>query len=107
MVDEGMLQEAVGRVVGAAHSPRQVILFGSHARGTADRNSDLDLLVIEKRIGDAAAEYLRLREALGRLPVGVDLLLVGEDDFERRSRVPGTLHYRARREGRILYDAGA
>lgn len=26
-------------------------------------------------------------------------------EFERRSRVPGTLHYRARREGRVLHDA--
>jgi predicted nucleotidyltransferase len=84
-----------------------VILFGSYARGSADENSDLDLLVIEDDVTDKAAEYLRLREALGRLPVGVDLLLVSEDDFRRRSQVPGTLHYQARHEGRVLYDARA
>jgi hypothetical protein len=46
---------------------------------------------------DRAAEYLRLREALGRIArgVGVDLLIYPLDEFERRSQVPGTIHYRS------------
>jgi predicted nucleotidyltransferase len=91
----------------AATSPGQVILFGSYARGTADAGSDVDLLVIEREIGDKPGEYMRLRDALGRLApgIGVDLLICQADDYAQRSLVPGTVFYRARTEGKVLYDA--
>ncbi|WP_363319324.1 nucleotidyltransferase domain-containing protein [Accumulibacter sp.] len=41
-------------------SPARVILFGSYARGTADDDSDLDLMVIEREVPDKAAEHIRL-----------------------------------------------
>src|SRR5918992_3598326 len=77
MLDDKTIQSAVARLVAAATSPSQVILFGSYARGTADEGSDLDLLVIEREIPNKADEYMRLRDALGRLApdVGIDLLL--------------------------------
>ncbi|MCL5102811.1 MAG: nucleotidyltransferase domain-containing protein [Armatimonadetes bacterium] len=34
--------------------PERVYLFGSHARGTARENSDVDLLVIERERFDAS-----------------------------------------------------
>jgi hypothetical protein len=46
-----------------------------------------------------------LRQLLGSLGVGVDVLVYSEAEFERRSRVPGTVHYWARREGKTLYEA--
>jgi predicted nucleotidyltransferase len=107
MQDEGSLQQAVGRLVRSARGPRWVILFGSYARGSADEGSDVDLRVIEEEIVAKAAEYLRLRSALGRLPVGGDLLLIGADDFTRRSQLPGTVHHQASVEGRVRYDARA
>ena len=56
---------------------------------------------------DKAAEYLPLKAAVGRIGVGVDLLLFSRHDFERRSQVPGTLPYWARKEGKVLHDAAA
>jgi predicted nucleotidyltransferase len=66
--------------------PAKVILFGSYARGTADEGSDLDLLVVEKEVPDKAGEYLRLKAAVGRVGVGVDLLLMSESEFEVAGR---------------------
>ena len=37
---------AVGRRIGKEFRPRRVILFGSHAHGTAAEDSDVDLLVV-------------------------------------------------------------
>ena len=102
------LSEAVQRVAASAARPATVIVFGSYARGDADEGSDLDLLVIEPELTDKAGEYLRLKEVIGRIGVGVDLLLFSQHDFERRSQVPGTLPYWAKTEGRVLYEpAGA
>lgn len=36
MLNNDQIQAAVDRLVMAAHSPSQVILFGSYARGDAD-----------------------------------------------------------------------
>ena len=101
------LQSAVDRIVANTASPVRVILFGSQARGEADQGSDLDLMVIEQELPDKAAEYLRLRAAIGRIGMGVDLLLYSEAEFARRSQVPGTVPYWAKKEGRVLYDSAA
>lgn len=107
MLDAADIQAAVSRLTAAASSPSLVILFGSYALGTADSGSDLDLLVAESRIPDRGQEYMRLRDALGRLApgIGVDLLLCQKDEFECRSQVPGTVWYRALHEGKVLHDA--
>ena len=107
MLDETAIQEAARRLATAARQPARIILFGSYARGSADEASDLDLLVIEEFLDDKADEYMRLRDALGTLPTGVDLLLLSRNDFERRSQVKGTMPHRAHHEGRVLYDTTA
>jgi uncharacterized protein len=107
MIDMETIRIAADRLAAAASAPSLIILFGSYGRGTADEQSDLDLMVIERDIPDRAAEYLRLREALGRVApgTGVDLLVYPLAEYESRSQVPGTLHYEVRMEGKVLHDA--
>ncbi|WP_295434999.1 nucleotidyltransferase domain-containing protein [uncultured Thiodictyon sp.] len=107
MLSKDAIQSAVDRLAVAASSPLRVILFGSYGRGTADSGSDLDLMVIEREVADPAGEYMRLMDALGRVApgVGVDLLIYTLSEFEQRSQVPGTILFRACREGRVLHDS--
>lgn len=107
MLAEQTILEAARRAVAAAESPLQVFVFGSYARGDADAGSDLDLLVVEREVQDKAAEYLKLHRAVGPVGVGVDVLVFSRDEFERRSQVPGTVPYWAKKEGKLLYDAAA
>ena len=107
MLHPDQLTHTALRVAAAATRPATVIVFGSYARGDATERSDLDLVVIEPELLDKGAEYLRLKEAVGRIGVGVDLLLFARPDFERRSQVPGTLPYWAVKEGRVLHDNAA
>lgn len=102
MIDEQTLKQVVTRVVRIA-SPSRVILFGSYGRGEADEGSDLDLMVILPKVADKYKEMVRLHEAIGTLAVGVDLLVYSDAEFERRSQVPGTVLYWARKEGQQLY----
>lgn len=107
MLDMKIISAAATRLAMAASSPSRVIVFGSYGRGTAQEGSDLDLMVIEQDLPDKAAEYLRLRAALGRVApgIGVDLLIYPLAEFERRSQVPGTILFEARMEGKVLHDA--
>ena len=44
---EELIQRVVDELV-AEYAPQQVILFGSYAYGTPDRDSDIDLLIIKE-----------------------------------------------------------
>jgi predicted nucleotidyltransferase len=92
------------RIAAAASHPARVIVFGSYARGEATEDSDLDLLVIERQVVDHTREYLNLREAVGSIGVGVDLLLLSEPEFEKRRRWWSTPIYWAEREGKVLHE---
>ena len=107
MLDMDTIRAAAARLAAAASSPSRIIVFGSYGRGTATEDSDLDLMVVEQELGDKAAEYMWLMDALGRVApgVGVDLLLYPLAEFERRSQVPGTVLFEARMDGKVLHDA--
>ncbi len=88
--------------------PETVILFGSHARGTARPDSDVDLMVIEQEPfserRSRRAEYARLSMALRDFPFAKDILLFSRDEFEYWKDSPNHVVGRARREGKVLHD---
>jgi len=104
MLSTETIDAAVRRAAAAATAPSRVVLFGSYARGTAGEDSDLDLLVIQKDPRDRGEEYLRLRQAIGSIGTGVDVVVCSEHEAARRAEVPGTLYYWALTEGRVLHD---
>jgi predicted nucleotidyltransferase len=101
MYDSGVIEE-VGRRISAAAPGSRVVLFGSHARGEAHASSDLDLLVVEPEVVDAAREEVRLRRELRGLGVFADVMVVSEVDAERLRGVRSTFVGRALDEGRVL-----
>lgn len=105
MVDQGVIEEAGRTLSAAAGENARVILFGSHAKGSAGPGSDLDLLVIEPKLESRNKEFVRLREALGDIGAPVDLIVVSEDHVARWGNVPGGVIHQALKEGRVLAGA--
>jgi predicted nucleotidyltransferase len=98
--------EVAGAALAAAAPPRsRIILFGSHARGHANADSDLDFLVIEPEVQHTAAESVRLRRILREIPAAIDVVVVSDKLARRRAKVPGTLVDRALREGRVIAES--
>jgi len=87
--------------------PCEISGFGRNYDQGPGEDSDLDLLVVEKEIPDPTGEYVRLREAIGAVGVGVDLLVFSEAEFERRRDWCSTPVYWVIREGRILHESAA
>jgi predicted nucleotidyltransferase len=74
MVPPETINAAVHILVEAA-APARIVMFGSHARGDAQEDSDLDLLVIEPRVENRAREMVRRRRLLRPLRIPVDILV--------------------------------
>ena len=106
MLDDATLTQMTNLLRESAH-PTRIILFGSHARGDARTDSDIDLLVVMSQVSDRVAEMVRLNRVLSPLRVPVDLLVVTEDVFRYWSDTPGNIYSAALAEGRTLYEQAA
>jgi uncharacterized protein len=103
MITQEQIREAVAILVREAR-PRRIILFGSHARGDARADSDVDLLVVQEQVDNQQAEMARLRRALSPLRIPVDVLVTPEARLHTSwADFPGSYLYDALREGRVLY----
>lgn len=103
MLNEKTLNKVISRVVTAAH-PLKVILFGSVARGNADEDSDIDLLVIEECVENKGKEMVRLRNVIGSVGVGVDILVYSKKEVTEKGHLPGTALYSALKKGKVVYE---
>jgi predicted nucleotidyltransferase len=92
----------VKRIVKKFH-PQQIILFGSHSRGEAGPDSDVDLLVVMPVRGSVRDTRLAIREALHDIPFPLDVVVTTPEDFAWRKEVVGTIEWPAAREGKVLY----
>ena len=81
----------------------RVIVFGSHAEGSARADSDIDLLIIEPEVKDRAAEMIRLSALLGRQLIPADVVVMSSEMFGRQREIPNTLAWRVARQG-IEYE---
>ena len=97
-----LIDRMVKRIVKKFH-PEKIILFGSHARGDAGPDSDVDLLVVMDFAGSKLEKLLELRGTLNNIPASVDILVTRPEDFAWRKDVVGTIEWPAFREGKILY----
>ena len=83
--------------------PLQIILFGSQARGDADRDSDIDLLVVFAELTDKRKTAIDLERALSDVPVAKDIIVSTPEELERsRTRIGSVLRY-AQQEGKTLW----
>lgn len=104
MIAQSKIREAV-RVLVETAKPKQVILFGSYARGEANEHSDLDFLVIKDKVEDYDEETLDLELALLPLGISKDILLASTKDVSEWGHLTGSgALYWALKEGQVVYD---
>lgn len=83
--------------------PERIILFGSHARGDARPDSDIDLLVVMPIEGSRREKAIEIGVALDDILVPKDIIVVTPQSFERRKDIVGTVEWPAAHEGKLLH----
>ena len=99
-----MLSQLAEAIVSLVH-PKRIILFGSAAKGTMGKNSDLDFLVI-------MPDGIHRRQTTDKIYLGLwdfdyamDIVVVTEKDVVQYGSNPYMVIHSALKEGLELYHA--
>jgi predicted nucleotidyltransferase len=101
-VTEALLDEAVARIL-ASGTPRRIVLFGSHARGDASPDSDLDLLIVEESDLPRHRRSGRYRRALLGLFPSKDIVVWTPEEIAEWQDVPNAFITSILAAGKTLY----
>ncbi len=102
-ISENLLQEITKRLV-VEFDPEKVILFGSHAWGKPNEDSDRDLLVIVTESHEPPAKRAtRAHRSLIGMGVPKDILVYTRAEVDRHSRVYASLISEVLERGRVLH----
>ena len=102
LVERKEIRQMLRRIV-SRFRPERIILFGSHARGDAGPNSDVDLLIVMPVSGSKREKQIEIRLALRRFRIAKDIVVTTPEDFLWRKEIPGTIERPAALEGKVLY----
>ena len=99
----GLLEQAVERLK-SEFQPEEIYLFGSHAWGTPDEDSDVDLMVIVPNSDERPIRRMqRAQKCLGRLAMPADVLVRTRGEVNRYKHLRASLFHQVLHQGRKLY----
>jgi uncharacterized protein len=100
---ETLLQTATQRLV-AEFQPEQIWLFGSHAWGTPNDDSDVDLMVIVPQSDERAITRMqRAHRCLRGIGFPKDVLVPTRAEVDRFKHLRASIFHQVLAKGRKLY----
>jgi predicted nucleotidyltransferase len=103
-IDDKLIRYVTDTIVEHFH-PRRIILFGSHARGDAHPDSDLDLLIEMETELPFYERMRRVSEVFGLRPFAMDVLVYTPEELDAYS--DWSFFRTVRREGKVLYESAS
>ena len=102
-LDDSLIQTATQRLV-AEFQPEQIWLFGSHAWGTPNEDSDVDLMVIVPSSDERSIQRMqRAHRCLRGLRMPKDVLVETRQEMDRVKELNTSLENAILKRGRRLY----
>ena len=93
----------VNRIAEKFH-PEKVVLFGSHARGSAMADSDIDLLIVMSELKNRRKTTIEMRKILADIPVPKDIIVTSEEEIVKNNFSCNSIFHIALEDGKIIYD---
>jgi predicted nucleotidyltransferase len=98
------LLEQVTRTIVEQFHPKRIVLFGSHARGDAGSDSDLDVFIEMQTSRRPPERAIEVSAAFGLRPWPLDVVVYTPEEVQRLRGVSGTLLSVIEKEGKVLYE---
>lgn len=100
-----LLDEITKRLAESIH-PDRIYLFGSHAAGKAEQDSDVDLLAVVPDTDRSTREIaIEGRSSLGDFLIPFDLIVCTKSQFDRYVDVKNTIMNEVLCDGRLVYGS--
>jgi predicted nucleotidyltransferase len=96
------IEVIVHQIVRRFH-PVRILLFGSYASGTPTSDSDVDVLVVVPEPPEKQEVYRFSSDLQARFSLRLQLVFMGEQEFQETRDVIGGLAYPASHAGKVLY----
>ncbi len=103
MIGTEQIAEIIDRIVQEL-APEKIILFGSHARGDAREDSDVDLLVVAETALPLRDRFPAVRRLLADFPAAFDVFWKTPDEYHRWRNMVNHVVYFAEKYGRVVYE---
>lgn len=103
-IPEEQFQKAIERLT-QEFQPDCIYLFGSHAYGTAGKNSDVDIMVVVPQ--SDLPPHKRARHAyrvLGDVLPPAEVIVDTREEFEERSEWISTVERTIKERGQVIYE---
>lgn len=101
MIGQHLLNEIVVRL--QVVKPVKVYLFGSQVEGTADDESDIDLLLVKDVVTSKIKEINDARKLLRGLGKSFDLIVTSQEEFDFYQNQANSVHHAAANYGKVIY----
>lgn len=101
---QAALLEHVTKTIVERFQPRRIMVFGSHARGEAGPDSDLDLFIEMDTPRRPPERAIEVSEVFGLRTWPMDIVVYTPEEVGRLQRVSGTLLSVIEKEGKVLYE---
>jgi len=96
--------QAFSQQIAEKFEPEKIILFGSHASGKPDKDSDVDLLVVLPFEDTPVRKAIEIRQSLPA-PFPLDLIARTPEQVQQRLDMGDFFIQDIMKNGQILYEA--
>ena len=99
-----LLRQVTDQIVDGVH-PKKIILFGSHAFGKPNKDSDVDLLVVMQSRKKPAERVVDVSKTLRFYPFPMDILVRTPQELKKRIRLGDVFFREILTKGKVLYES--
>ncbi|MCB1188838.1 MAG: nucleotidyltransferase domain-containing protein [Leptospiraceae bacterium] len=96
-------EEAIKRII-STFEPERIFIFGSYAKGTANEDSDLDILIEFKEVEHKRKLAIQIRKLFYDFPIAKDILVISQDEESKYKQKKWSIYYHALKEGKLVYE---
>jgi uncharacterized protein len=103
MIDNNKISELVSKIANG-YNPDKIILFGSYATGTANEDSDVDLLIIKDSNLTRPERTFQVRKMLYGMMIPLDILVYTPHEIQESQKSKLNFLHEVLTTGKTVYE---